>query len=395
MHMHETTPQPARERVVLAGMSLSGDSATLFEQDMAEMELLCDTAGVDVVARVVQRRQSIVASTYFGSGKLDEIRATMRAHDSRALIVDAELSPGQVRNIEKAVSAKVLDRSQLILDIFAQHARTNEAKVQVELAQMRTLYPRLTRAWSHFSRQYAGVGTKGPGEKQLEVDRRLIQRRIAELTRRLANVERARKTQRQARRHLPRVALVGYTNVGKSSLLNRLARAHAHVENKLFATLDTTTRRVHIPGAGQVVMSDTVGFLRKLPHHLVASFRSTLEVVRDNELLLIVMDASGDWNDVQLETVEGVLDELGAQGQPRLQVVNKIDLVDDPYRRKKLELAFPDALFVSAQTGEGIEELKQHIALSLRERHKHEAMEAAITRKSQPAQQELPGPPPA
>lgn len=395
MHMHETSPQPARERVVLAGMMLNGDNRTLFDQDMAEMELLCDTAGVDVVARVIQRRQSVVASTYFGAGKLEEIRATMKAHDSRALIVDAELSPGQVRNIEKAVSAKVLDRSQLILDIFAQHARTNEAKVQVELAQMRTLYPRLTRAWSHFSRQYAGVGTKGPGEKQLEVDRRLIQKRIAELTRRLANVERARETQRQARRYLPRVALVGYTNVGKSSLLNRLARAHAHVENKLFATLDTTTRRVHLPGAGQVVMSDTVGFLRKLPHHLVASFRSTLEVVLDTELLLIVMDAAGEWNDVQLETVEDVLEELGARGQPQLLVMNKIDLVEEPYHRKKLELAFPEALFVSARTGEGIEELKQQIALTLRERDKQEAMDAIIAQKSRPAQEELPGPPPS
>ncbi len=395
MRMHETSPQPARERVVLAGMLLNGNNRKLFEQDMAEMELLCDTAGVDVVARIVQRRQSIVASTFFGAGKLAEIRATMRALDSRALIVDAELSPAQVRTIEKAVSAKVLDRSQLILDIFAQHARTNEAKVQVELAQMRTLYPRLTRAWSHFSRQYAGVGTKGPGEKQLEVDRRLIQKRIAELTRRLSNVERARKTQRQARRHLPRVALVGYTNVGKSSLLNRLAKAHAHVENKLFATLDTTTRRVHLPGAGQVVMSDTVGFLRKLPHHLVASFRSTLEVVLDTELLLIVMDAAGDWNDVQLETVETVLDELGAQRQPRLLVLNKIDLIEDPYRRKKLELAFPEASFVSARSGEGMEELKQHIALALREREKSEAMDAIIARKSRPAEQELPGPPPS
>lgn len=390
-----TTPEPRRERVVLAGMQLSAESPQLFEQDMTEMELLCDTAGVDVVARVVQKRESPVARTYLGSGKLNEIRSAMRAGKCRTLIVDGSLSPGQVRNIEHVVEGKVLDRSQLILDIFAQHARTIEARTQVELAQMRTLYPRLTRAWSHFSRQYAGVGTKGPGEKQLEVDRRLVQKRISDLTRKLADVERGRHVRRKSRRHMTRVALVGYTNVGKSSLLNSLAKAHARVENKLFATLDTTTRRLYIPGTGEVVLSDTVGFLRKLPHHLVASFRSTLEVALDTDLLLVVLDASSSFNDAQLDTVNQVLGELGAGNQRTLLVLNKDDLVPDAYERKKLEVAYPEAVFVSAKTGSGLDRLKEEIGLALRDSKAAEEMAAIVSRSSPPPDDGLPGPPPS
>jgi GTP-binding protein HflX len=396
MHLIETAPSPARERVVLAGMLTAGSDKGLFEQDMAEMALLCETAGVEVVARIVQKRYAVVAATYLGAGKLKEIGAAMRERECGTLIIDAQLSPGQVRNIEEAVQGKVIDRGQLILDIFAQHALTNEARIQVELAQMQTLYPRLTRAWSHFSRQFAGVGTKGPGEKQLEVDRRLVQKRIADLTRKLVDVERARKTQRRGRRNATRIALVGYTNVGKSSLLNRMARANAHVANKLFATLDTTTRRVHIAGVGEVIMSDTVGFLRKLPHHLVASFRSTLEVVLDTDLLIVVLDASNTWNDAQLDTVDEVLTDLGAGDQNRVLVLNKADLLTDAYERKKLEVAYPDALFVSARTGGGIDLLKEHIGLALREREKGLAMQAIIARQSAVgSSDDLPGPPPS
>ncbi len=391
--MYEISQQQERERVVLAGVRLAGDDAAVFEQDMEEMAMLCETAGVEVVGRVEQQRDRPAASTYIGSGKLDDIRRLMRAHGSRTLIIDARLSPGQVRNIEETLRAKVVDRSQLILDIFAHHAVTTEAKTQVELAQMRTLYPRLTRAWSHFSRQYAGVGTKGPGEKQLEIDRRLVQKRIAELTRRLADIERTRATKRKARRRRTRIALVGYTNVGKSSLLNRLAHAQAHVEDKLFATLDTTTRRLFIPDVGEVVLSDTVGFLRKLPHHLVASFRSTLEAAVDTELLLVVLDASMPWAEKQRETVEEVLQELGARDLRRILVYNKVDLLEEGYQRKKLEVKHPEAVFVSAHTGEGIDELREQIALVLREEAKPPLAEAIASRMHTPGEDDLPGPP--
>lgn len=396
MRPHLSQVAKATERVVLAGVMLSGDDETLFEQDMQEMEMLCATAGVTIVARVVQKRDTPVSSTYIGSGKLTEIRALMTERESDTLIIDALLSPGQVRNIEEEIKGKVLDRSQLILDIFARHAATTESRIQVELAQMRTLYPRLTRAWTHFSRQFAGVGTKGPGEKQLEVDRRLVQKRIADLSHRLKDIDKVRSTQRKSRRNTARVTLVGYTNVGKSSLLNRLTHSQTLVENKLFATLDTTTRRMFLQGLGEVVLSDTVGFLRKLPHHLVASFKSTLEEALDTDVLLVVMDASSPWALAQSQTVDAVLGELASANPVRLAVLNKCDLVPEGIERKKLELAWSDASMVSAQSGEGIEALKQRIADAIAQRRAGPAFERMVERKAESYRErdELPGPPP-
>ncbi|MBN2038331.1 MAG: GTPase HflX [Chitinispirillaceae bacterium] len=352
----------ADEKVVLAGLLLSGDDEQLFEEDMQEMQLLCATAGARVVERIIQRRESPVASTFMGRGKLQEIKTLMRVKGADTLVIDGRLSPGQVRNIEEIVEAKVIDRGQLILDIFAKHARTNEARVQVELAQMRTLYPRLTHAWTHFSQQVGGIGTVGPGEKQLEVDRRVVKKKIADLEKRLEKIEREREEQRKSRKNIFRVSLVGYTNVGKSSLLNGLCGSEVPVEDQLFATLDTATRRSYIAGVGEIVISDTVGFLRKLPHDLVASFRSTLSEVTESHLLLIVMDASSRWIDQQHETVLAVLSTLGAQSIPRLQVLNKCDLVQDPFTRKKIGIDYPDALFVSAFEKEDIRLLKERIA---------------------------------
>ncbi len=383
--MIEIAFPPPNERIVLAGLMTPAQNPRLFEEDMQEMQMLCRTAGADVVETVIQKREKPTASTYLGSGKIKEIRGVMKQHKSKTLVIDAELSPGQIRTIEKLIGGKVIDRSQLILDIFAQHARTNEARIQVELAQLRTLYPRLTHAWTHFSEQFGGIGTRGPGEKQLEVDRRLIQKKISDLNQKLKKIEQNRNTQRKSRQNLFKVALVGYTNVGKSSLLNALCGSRALVENKLFATLDTTTRRTYLQGMGDVIISDTVGFIRKLPHQLVASFKSTLEVVREADLLLLVMDASSEWSAQQLATVKEVLDELDAQNMARLVVFNKMDLVDDPFVKKQLMLAFPQALFVSAFKDSDIVELKKQMAERVREYRKEEAKSEIIYKESRTA----------
>ena len=349
------------EKVMIAGLLTRGVDPVLFEEDMHELGQLCATAGARVLKSFVQRRDAPMAPTYLGGGKLEEIREAMKQESCNTLVVDSELSAGQVRNMEKIVQGKVIDRSQLILDIFAAHAQTTEARIQVELAQMKTLYPRLTHAWSHFSQQVGGIGTRGPGEKQLEVDRRLVQKRILDLTKKLKVIEKSRATQRKSRKTEFSAILAGYTNVGKSVLLNALAHTQVLVQNKLFATLDIASKRVHIQGHGTIVVSDTVGFLRKLPHHLVASFRSTLEVAKEANLLLVVLDASSAWIDRQFETVRTVLDDLGAHGVRRLVVLNKADRATDPFVRKKLEIAYPDAVWTSALTGDGVEELKTQI----------------------------------
>jgi GTPase len=359
--------EPYREKAVIAGLLTPDMDRSLFEEDMNEMELLCDTAGAEVAGVFRQQRTCIATGTYLGVGKLREIKSAMRTSDATTLVIDAHLAPGQIKAVEKIVQGKVIDRGQLILDIFAMHARTAEARLQVELAQMRMLYPRLTHAWTHFSQQVGGIGTRGPGEKQLEVDRRLVQKRITDLKRKLSKIERGRVIQRGGRGALFQAALVGYTNVGKSSLLNALCGSSVLVENKLFATLDTSTRRSYIPGAGTIIISDTVGLLRKLPHHLIASFRSTLTEVSEANLLLVVMDASSCWNEQQMATVEEVLADLDAGGIPRLIVFNKADRIDDPFSRKKLMLQWPDALFTSVFDKDSIGALKTAIAESVRE----------------------------
>ena len=359
------TPVP-HEKVIIAGLLTPDMDKALFEEDMHEIEQLCTTAGAEVVASFRQYRQRIATGTFLGLGKLREIRGVMKTHQASTLVVDAHLAPGQVRTIEKTIQGKVIDRAQLILDIFALHARTSEARLQVELAQMRMLYPRLTHAWTHFSEQFGGIGTRGPGEKQLEVDRRLVQKKITELKRKLTKIEKGRAIQRGGRKGIFKAALVGYTNVGKSSLLNVMCGSSVLVEDKLFATLDTATRRTYLPGAGTIIVSDTVGLLRNLPHHLVASFRSTLSEVAEAQLLLIVMDASSTWVEQQMRTVEQVLDDLQAGDITRLIIFNKIDLVDDPFIRKRLQIAWPDALFVSAFDKESIQQLKETVAESVR-----------------------------
>ena len=370
------------EKVVIVGLMTAEDEPALFEEDIAEMQMLCTTAGATIISTIIQKRDVPVTSTYIGPGKLEEIKGIMHSNECDTLIIDAQLSPGQVKNIEKIINGKVIDRPQLILDIFAKNARTNESRIQVELAQMRALYPRLTHAWTHFSSQVGGIGTKGPGEKQLEVDRRLVQKKISDLKNRLEKVEKNRKVQSSSRSDVFRAALVGYTNVGKSSLLNGLCGSQVLVENKLFATLDTATRRAYIQGVGNIVISDTVGFLRKLPHDLVASFRSTLSVAADAQLLIVVMDASSAWVDQHLATVTNVLKELDADKIPKIIVFNKIDCVKDQFARKKLQLDYPHCVFTSAFCKEDITALKARIAEQVIEYRKEMSREAIIHQES-------------
>jgi len=300
----------------------------LAEESVEELARLSDTAGLEVMGRVAQTlREGVQPATFIGAGKVDEVKALVVETRAQAVIFDDDLSPAQQRNLEKALGVKVVDRSQLILDIFAQHAKSLAGKLQVELAQLEYLSPRLTRQWSHLSRLGGGVGTRGPGETQLEVDRRRLRERIATLRRRLLDVERTRDLQRheRARMPFPCVALVGYTNAGKSTLMNTLTHADVLVEDKLFATLDPTSRRLDLPSGQPVMLIDTVGFINKLPHQLVDAFKSTLEEVRLADLLLHVVDATHPRWAEQKAVAESVLEEIGAGGKPMLTVFNKLD----------------------------------------------------------------------
>jgi GTP-binding protein HflX len=356
-----------RQRALLVGTGIHSDTLDDAEASMSELALLTDTAGADPVESVLQRRTSPDPATYIGSGKVDELRALADALDVDVVVFDDELTPAQQRNLEKRFGRDVVDRVALILDIFAQHARSQEGMVQVELAQLRYRLPRLRGKGLELSQQAAGIGTRGPGETQLEVDRRRIQRRVTKLERDLDQLAKTRTTQRKARRRrrLPTVALVGYTNAGKSTLLNRLTRSDALVEDRLFSTLDPTTRRLELPGGEVALLSDTVGFVRRLPHQLVEAFRSTLEEVVEAEVLLHVVDASAPDAESQIEAVREVLREIGASEQPDLVVLNKID-VAAPELLADLRAEHEAALPVSAATGEGIEKLEAAVAGRLR-----------------------------
>ncbi|HWE81910.1 MAG TPA: GTPase HflX [Gaiellaceae bacterium] len=334
------------------------------DQELAEVEELARTAGVEPVGRIVQHRARPAQRTYVGKGKIEELKAEFAESEAESVLVDGELDPVQQRFLEDAIGARVIDRTQLILDIFAQHAVSAEGKLQVELAQLEYNLPRMRGMWQHLERLGGGVGTRGPGESQLETDRRLARRRVSVLKDRLRDLERQRATRRKERRRtqVPTIALAGYTNVGKSTLLNALTGAHVSVENRLFETLDPTTRGYEHDGRRYLV-TDTVGFIRRLPHQLVEGFAATLEETLVADVVLHVADASA--TDEQLDTmvraVEDVLAEIGATDLPIQLVLNKIDRVDEVGRRR-LENRFPDAPQVSAATGEGLEELRVRIA---------------------------------
>ena len=347
------------ERVYLVALHRKPYSATMVRESLEELGELALTAGARVIGSTTQKLPAPVASSYIGRGKATEIALTCQSEEVDTVIFDEELSPAQARNLEKLCDCKILDRTSLILDIFAQRARTREGKLQVELAQLQHLLPRLTRYWTHLSRQKGGIGMRGDGESQLETDRRKIGERIDRLTRDLNLVRRRRTTQRQGRqRHLwPLASIVGYTNAGKSTLLNALTNADTMVEDKLFATLDPTTRRLRLPTNQNVMLTDTVGFIRKLPHDLVEAFKATLEEVQESDLLIHVVDASQPNRDQHIEAVNRVLKEIGADEKPTLMILNKVDQLDDRGQIQTLLSGATPAVAVSARTREGFEEL--------------------------------------
>jgi len=359
--------QPELERGFVLAVLAQGVDA---DDELAEVRELARTAGVEPVGAVVQHRGRPAQRTYVGKGKLEELKQRFKEAGAESLLVDDELDPSQQRFLENALDARVIDRTQLILDIFAQHATSAEGKLQVELAQLEYNLPRMRGMWQHLERLGGGVGTRGPGESQLESDRRMARRRISMLRRRLKELEKQRATRRQERRRTetPTIALAGYTNVGKSTLLNALTGSDVSVENQLFHTLDPTTRGFEFEGRRYLV-TDTVGFIRRLPHHLVEGFASTLEETLVADVVLHVVDASAsdDEQDRQREAVGDVLHEIGAAELPLVVVLNKVDRVD-PLGRRRLANRFPDAPQVSALDGEGLDELRAELARRFEDR---------------------------
>ncbi|HEX6965919.1 MAG TPA: GTPase HflX [Gemmatimonadaceae bacterium] len=363
---------PPVERAILVGAPRKGAGARhQLDEHLEELAELADTAGAVVVGEVTQFLDRPNPATYLGKGKLDELREQIQSSEASLAIFDDELSPAQGRNIEQATGTRVMDRAELILDIFATRARTSEAKMQVELAQLEYLLPRLTRMWTHLEKFRGGIGMRGPGETQLETDRRLINQRIRLLKARLGDVQRARVVQRQGRRGLFRAALVGYTNAGKSSILRSLAEAgDVFVEDRLFATLDPLTREVPLDDGSRILLTDTVGFIRKLPHDLVASFRATLEEVSEADLLLHVIDASHPVWEEHRRVVDQVLAELGAQEKQVLHVFNKIDRLEHATLlalQARVANMLPNSVFVSAVAESGLEPLRRALLAAARE----------------------------
>jgi GTPase len=364
-----------REKIVLVGVSIPPETMEETEASVDELALLVDTAGADEVARVFQRRPAPDPPTYVGKGKAEELREVAESTDCDTVVFDNELTPAQQFNLEKLLGRTAIDRTAVILDIFAQNAHSQEGKAQVELAQLRYRLPRLRGRGRALSQQAGGmsagaggarIGTRGPGETQLEVDRRRILRRLHRLEADLRQIAKHRQTQRKAQRRgqLPRLAIVGYTNAGKSTLLNRLTDAGVLVEDRLFATLDATTRRLSLPGGETVLVTDTVGFIRKLPHQLVEAFRSTLGVAVDADLLVHVVDASAPDPAGHIRAVRDVLAEIGADGVPELLAFNKSDLA--PGSAKRLADVWEGSVALSATTGEGVEDLLLRIGSRLR-----------------------------
>ncbi len=383
--MIETRPRKTQERALLIGLEKKGVSKWDLRDSLDELRELANSAGAEVVDTVTQKLPKPTAPYYIGRGKAESIKESCQDQRVTSVIFDDELSPAQGRNLENLFARKVLDRTQLILDIFAQRARSREGRLQIELAQLQYLLPRLTRMWHHLSRQTGGIGTRGPGETQLEVDRRRVQERIARLERELEAVRKTRAIQREGRkrRQWPVAAVVGYTNAGKSTLLNLLTGADVVTEDKLFATLDPTTRSFVLPNKQRVLLTDTVGFLRKLPHTLIESFKATLEEVREADLLLHVADLSHPRLDEQMAAVDAVIKELEAYGKQTLIVFNKIDNLPNRELAESYLKRFSGSVAISARTGEGVNDLVQALehtlsSWRLRSRFRISATESAL-----------------
>ena len=354
-----------REKAFLVGVILKGSSRVQIEEQLEELKFLADTAGADIIGKFTQNRSRPDPATFIGKGKAETIINQASELDCNLIIFNDDISPTQIKNLQKIAgeTTKVIDRTGLILDIFTKHAKTKEAKTQVQLAQLEYFLPRLTRIWTHLERQMGGIGTRaGAGETQIEIDRRLIRNQIAKLKRELTAIEKQRKVQNNRRVNAFRIALVGYTNAGKSTLMNALTDADVLVQDQLFATLDTTTRKLENIEVGiPVLLSDTVGFIRNLPHNLIASFRSTLGEIRDVDLLLKVFDASSDNIHEHIDTVEEVLKEMDMPNKTNIIVLNKIDAITNPQQLSGLKTRFKEASFISSLKNIGLKELSDRI----------------------------------
>lgn len=377
----QRTQTIAAERAVLVGLLLPGQQPAGTRYDpLAELAALSSAAGAEVVGRIIQKRPKICAATYIGKGKTSELAEYARGKEADVIIFDNELSPSQIREVETICERRVLDRTELILDIFATRAQTHEARLQVELAQLQYTAPRLRGMWTHLERiagagggtkagSVGAIGTRGPGERQIEIDRRIVSKRVSFLREQLERIDRRKLREVHGRSDYFTISLVGYTNAGKSTLMNALTGAGTYVADKLFATLDTKTRRWDLGGGQHALLSDTVGFVRNLPHHLVASFRATLEETIHSDLILHVIDAAGHDAPAQVSAVEEVLGEMGCADIPRINVLNKIDAIDDDSAIHILRVTLADPVEISAATGQGIEVLKDRVLGRMRDRY--------------------------
>ena len=356
-----------KERAMLVALQTRHVNRELVEEHLSELDELADTAGADSIFKIIQSKSAIDPAFYIGKGKAEELAQLVELNDIDLVISDDDLTPVQVRNLERLFNRKIIDRSGLILDIFALRAKTKEAKTQVELAQLEYMLPRLTRAWTHLSKQYGGIGTKGPGETQIETDRRMIRTRISHLKEKLKEIESQRQTQSKGRKDFVRISIAGYTNAGKSTLFNLLTKANVFAEDKLFATLDSTTRTVNFNMREKILISDTVGFIRKLPAHLVASFKSTLNEVRDSDIILHMIDLSHPYYEDHLKVVDETLKEFDSEHKKEIKVFNKVDSVSDKSIIEYVRNKYHGSVIVSAQKGINISSLIKSIEATIKD----------------------------
>jgi GTPase len=364
-----------KEKAILVALKTKEINKELAEEHLTELEELAFTAGAETIIKIIQDKYSIDPAFYIGKGKAEELSALVETNDIDLVIFDDDLSPIQLRNLENLINRKIIDRSGLILDIFATRAKTKEAKTQVELAQLQYMLPRLTRAWTHLSKQYGGIGTKGPGETQIETDRRMIRTRISLLKNKLDKIEIQRQTQSKRRKDFIRISLVGYTNAGKSTLFNLITKSGVLAEDKLFATLDPATRLLDVGINQKLLVSDTVGFIRKLPPNLIASFKSTLNEVRDADIILHVIDLSHPYFEDHIKVVEQTLKDLDADRKSELKIFNKVDIVEGKNRIAYIRNKFKNSVIISARRGINVSKLKVKITNLINETFVEENIE--------------------
>jgi GTPase len=365
------------ERAILVALNTKEIKREMVEEHLEELEELAITAGAETVIKIIQEKYSFDPAYYIGKGKAEELSSLVEINNIDLVIFDDDLSAVQVRNLERLINRKIVDRSGLILDIFASRAKTKEAKTQVELAQLQYLLPRLTRAWTHLSKQYGGIGTKGPGETQIETDRRMIRNRISHLKEKLQKIESEREIQSSGRADLIRISLVGYTNAGKSTLFNLLTKSDVFAEDKLFATLDSTTRVYNI-NKQKLLLSDTVGFIRKLPPHLIASFKSTLDEVRSADIILHVVDLAHPYFADHVEVVEDTLVDIGCKDKTQLKVFNKVDIVKDKNKIDYVRNRYENSVVISAERGINISSLEKKLLEIMEQSFIHDTIEIDI-----------------